>query len=57
MDTTAITSLISTTGFPIFACIAMGWYINTTTRKLSSVIEDNTRIITQLVERLKKESD
>lgn len=54
MDTTAITTLISTTGFPIFACIAMGWYINSTTRKLASVIEDNTKIITQLVERLKE---
>lgn len=57
MDVTQISQLISTTGFPIFACIAMAYYINSTTKKLTLVIEDNTKIIAQLVERLRMRDD
>lgn len=33
MDMTLITQLISSFGFPVVACIAMGWYINDTNNK------------------------
>lgn len=33
MDTTSILTIIGSYGFPIVACIAMGWYVKYTTDK------------------------
>lgn len=56
-----IAQLISMTGFPIFACLALGWYIKTVMDKLEVtitdmriVIEKNTLIIEELTRKLEK---
>lgn len=33
MDITTLTTLIGSFGFPIVACIGMGWYINKTNKE------------------------
>ena len=40
MDPTDITNLIGSMGFPIVACGALFWMINTTMKELTSVIRD-----------------
>lgn len=57
MDVEAITSLISTLGFPIVVCIALFWYVNKQTEShkeeingLRETINENTNILTQLKE-------
>ena len=40
MDITTITTLIGSFGFPIVACILMGWYVKYTTDKYSKQVED-----------------
>lgn len=57
----AIAQLISMTGFPIFACLALGWYIKSVMDKLEVtitemriVIEKNTLIIEELTRKLEK---
>ena len=54
-----IAQLISMTGFPIFACLALGWYIKSVMDKLEVtitdmriVIEKNTLIIEELTRKL-----
>lgn len=54
-----IAQLISMTGFPIFACLALGWYIKCVMDKLEVtitemriVIEKNTLIIEELTRKL-----
>lgn len=39
MDVTTITTLIGSFGFPIVACILMGWYVKYTTDKYSAQVE------------------
>lgn len=69
MDLTAITNLISSIGFPIVMCIIMMWYIKYTNDKdleerknyytelndVKQAIDNNTRVITQLITKLDKE--
>lgn len=52
-------SLISTLGFPIVACLAMGYYVKYLTDQhkkeiddLKQVIEANTIVLTRLYERI-----
>lgn len=60
MDTiNAVVQIISMTGFPIFACLALGWYVKnvmdkleTTIQDMRIVIEKNTLVIDELVAHL-----
>lgn len=54
-----ILAIISTVGFPILCCIYMAWYINKmdeqykeSQHKLTSIIENNTKVMTQLIDKL-----
>lgn len=47
--------LISTVGFPIAACLGMGWYISKTQENLRRVVEENTKAVLLLTERLNRE--
>lgn len=55
MDITVITQLLQNFGFPVVACIAMFYMVqkvnqqhNEETQKLSSVIEENTKVLESL---------
>ena len=50
-----IVTLISTVGFPIAACLGMGWYISKTQENLRRVVEENTKAVLLLTERLHTE--
>lgn len=57
----AVVQIISMTGFPIFACLALGWYIKTVMDKLEMtitdmriVIEKNTMIIEELSKKIEE---
>lgn len=50
-----VVQLISTVGFPIAACLGMGWYISKTQENLRRVVEENTKAVLLLTERLKRE--
>lgn len=59
-----ITAAISTLGFPIFCCVYMAWYINKQDTKntdaqvkLTDIIENNTKVMTQLVDKLSEFED
>ena len=64
MDTiNAVVQIISMTGFPIFACLALGWYIKnvmdkleTTIQDMRIVIEKNTMVITELTSHLNEKN-
>lgn len=54
-----ILAIISTVGFPILCCICMAWYINKmdeqykeSQHQLTSIIENNTKVMTQLIDKL-----
>ena len=47
-----IVQLISTVGFPIAACLGMGWYISKTQEQMRQVVEENTKAVLLLTERL-----
>lgn len=57
MDISTISTIISTVGFPIAACIAMFWYINKQSDihkqevdKLSDALNNNTIALTKLAD-------
>ena len=57
MDISTISTIISTVGFPIAACIAMFWYINKQSDihkqeidKLSDALNNNTIALTKLTD-------
>lgn len=52
MDYNAITTLISSVGFPIACCIAMGWYVNNTVKDLSDTIRNNTTVMEKILTKL-----
>lgn len=59
MDVAAITSLISSLGFPVVVCIALGWYIvyrdrqtNAEMQSLKETIENNTLVIQKLTDKI-----
>lgn len=47
-----INTFIGSFGFPIFACIAMGWYINTTQKELIKVMSDVNSTLKGIMARL-----
>lgn len=55
MDIAAIGQLIGSYGFPIVACGALFWYIVKEEREMRSIVQQNTTVIAQLLEHLKKE--
>lgn len=55
MDMNAVVQLISTVGFPIFACVALGWLLYREQNehkeeilKLTEALNGNTVIMTEL---------
>lgn len=54
MEANEIITIIQGTGFPIAACIGMGWYINKITDKVQTSLENNTAAIHKLIERIEK---
>lgn len=52
-----ITTLISSVGFPIACCVAMGFYVNNTTKDMQKAIENNTKAITKLLVKLGGEEE
>jgi len=55
MDIAAIGQLIGSYGFPIVACGALFWYIVKEEREMRTIVQQNTTVIAQLLEHLKKE--
>lgn len=64
MDISTISTIISTVGFPIAACIAMFWYINKQSDihkqeidKLSDALNNNTIALTKLTDAIGGDGD
>jgi uridine phosphorylase len=64
MDGSAITTMIGSLGFPIVACLAIGWQYtkqqaqnNETLQKMSEALNNNTLAITKLTERMDNEKE
>lgn len=64
MDISTISTIISTVGFPIAACIAMFWYINKQSDihkqeidKLSDALNNNTIALTKLTDAIVGDGD
>ena len=55
MDIGAIGQLIGSYGFPIVSSGALFWYIVTEEREMRTIVQQNTTVIAQLLEHLKKE--
>lgn len=55
MDITSIGQLIGSYGFPIVACGALFWYIVKEEREMRAIVQQNTTVIAQLLEHLKRE--
>lgn len=51
MDAT-VAELIGSMGFPIVACCAMGWFINTTFKEFQSLMLENNTLIKTLTDYL-----
>lgn len=55
MDTTnAIITAISTVGFPIVACLFLGYYIYKLQTKTNDIIMENSKVLTELVTLIKE---
>lgn len=59
MDTNAITTLITSVGFPIVVCLICFWYIKTMTeshkdevKQLTAAIQNNTLVMQHLVDKM-----
>lgn len=48
MDVNAIASVVSSVGFPIVCCFGMAYYINTTLKEFTKVMNDHTVAIEKL---------
>lgn len=55
MDFASIGQLIGSYGFPIVACGALFWYIVKEEREMRAIVQQNTTVIAQLLEHLKRE--
>lgn len=47
-----VVSLISSVGFPIVCCIFLWQYVNTTMKDFTEIMNQNTRMIEKLIDRL-----
>lgn len=52
MEIDTVVSLISSVGFPIVCCFFMWKYINTTLRDFTNTMNENTKMISKLCDRL-----
>lgn len=55
VDTSAIELIVSTVGslgFPIVCCIFMAKYINSTMKEFTSTMNENTKMLTRMCEKL-----
>ena len=50
----SISSSIGTLGFPILCCYFMWRYINTVMKEFTLTIEENTKILNQILKKLEK---
>lgn len=48
MDINAVASIVSAIGFPIVCCLGMAYYINTTLKELTKVMNEHTVAIEKL---------
>ena len=48
MDVNAIASVVSTVGFPIVCCFGMAYYINTTLKEFTKVMNEHTVALEKL---------
>lgn len=48
MDVNAIAGIVSAVGFPIVCCLGMAYYINTTLKELTKVMNEHTVAIEKL---------
>lgn len=53
MDYNAIAAIIGSLGFPIVACGAMFWMMNTTMKEFKETVAENTKAMTELVTTVK----
>lgn len=51
MDVELITSLVSSVGFPIVCCVALGYYVNTTLKDFTKTMNENTRMLSILCDK------
>lgn len=52
MELETAVSLVSSVGFPIVCCFFMWKYINTTLKDFTNTMNENTRMIAKLCEKL-----
>lgn len=57
MDIDTIVSLIGSVGFPIVACIAMGWFYATQFKDYQDMLQKNNLLTEELVVLLKRVRD
>lgn len=53
MDYNSIVTLVGSLGFPIVACIALFWMMNTTMKEFKETVAENTKAMTELVTTVK----
>ncbi len=57
MDVTSVTTLIGSLGFPIFTTVALFWYMVTEQKELRLIIQNNTAVLTRILEHIKEQGD
>lgn len=57
MDYSTIVSVIGSLGFPIAACCAMFWMMNTTIKEFKDSVAENTKAMIELVTTVKTLSE
>lgn len=57
MDINGIASIVSAIGFPIVCCLGMAYYINTTLKELTTVMNEHTVAIEKLTTIIDKHVD
>lgn len=57
MDIATITSLIGSLGFPIVVSGALFWYIVKSQREMRDAVDNNTKVMLKLIERMDGDSN
>lgn len=52
-----IASMIGTIGFPIVCCVFLWKYINTTMKEFTNTMNENTKMLTKICDRLDLEKE
>lgn len=52
-----VVSVISTVGFPIFACCGLAWFCKYLIDNITKTINENTKMIQKLITKLGEEDD